>query len=67
MIYVKGKINDTVEIQVEIHEDNVFCACLGCWREVRVNLAELFSGESDGAAFYCQDCGKDIKKGRVFQ
>lgn len=61
MFYVKEKINDTVEIAVEIHDDNVFCSCPGCGVEVFIDLAELFSdGEGDlyGTAVYCPECSE---------
>ncbi len=61
MFYVKEKISDTVDIAVEIHDDNVFCTCPGCGGEVCIDIAELFSdGESDlyGTAVYCSKCSK---------
>ena len=61
MFYVKEKINDTVKIAVELHDDNVFCACPGCGREVGIDLAELFKdGDFDlyGTAVYCPECSK---------
>lgn len=61
MFYVKEKISDTVEIAVEIHDDNVFCACPECGIQVRVDLAELFGdGEGDlyGTGVYCSQCSR---------
>ncbi len=62
MFYAKEKITSTVDITVELHDDNVFCTCPGCGCEVKIDLAELFSdGESDlhGTAVYCPDCSKE--------
>lgn len=61
MFYVKEKINDSLEITVEIHDDNVFCTCPGCGIDVCVDISEVFSdGESDlyGTAIYCTECSK---------
>ena len=61
MFYVKEKLSDTVEITVEIHDDNVFCTCPGCGCEVIIDLAELFSdGEGDlyGTSVYCPECSR---------
>jgi len=61
MFFVKEKINDAVDVTVELHDDNVFCICPGCGCEVEINLAELFSdGESDlyGTAVYCPECSR---------
>lgn len=61
MFFVREKISDTVEITVEIHDDNVFCTCPGCSCEVEINLAELFSngnGDLYGTAVYCPECSR---------
>lgn len=61
MFYVKEKINDTLEIKVEIHDDNVFTTCPDCGAEIGVDISELFSdGESDlyGTAIFCPDCSR---------
>jgi len=66
MFYVKEKISPTVDLTVELHDDNVFCICPGCGCEVEIDLAELFSdGESDlyGTAVFCPNCSKS-KLGR---
>jgi len=66
MFYVREKINNTVEITVEIHDDNVFCTCPGCGCKVGVDLAELFSdGEGDlyGTAVYCKECSRSRLEG----
>lgn len=66
MFYVKEKINDTVEIAVEIHDDNVFCPCPECGLEVCIDLAELFrDGEGDlyGTVVYCPECSRSRLEG----
>ena len=64
MFYVKERLNDAVEVNVEITDENVFTRCPGCGDEVCVDLAELFSdGESDlyGTAVYCKECSQKIR------
>jgi hypothetical protein len=61
MFHVKEKISENTEINVEIHDDNVFCICPGCGCEVVVDLSEIFGdGEGDlyGTAVYCSVCSK---------
>jgi len=67
MFYVKEKLSDTVEITLEIQDDNVFCTCPGCGCQVEINLAELFSdGEGDlyGTAVYCPECSRSRLEAR---
>ena len=60
MFYVKEKINDAVEVRIEI-ADNVFCRCPKCGVEVEVDLSE-FIGDKDfdlyGSAVCCEKCSK---------
>lgn len=66
MFYVKEKLNDSMEISIEVTDENVFTHCPGCGDEVCVDLAELFSdGEADlfGTAVYCDKCSRRIQKG----
>ena len=61
MFYVKQSINDSLEIRVEIHDDNVFTTCPDCGVEICVDISVLFiDGESDlyGTAIFCPDCSK---------
>lgn len=64
MFYVKEKIGDTVEIKIEINDENVLCRCPKCGCEVLVDLAEILSdGVSDlfGTAVCCAECSKDAR------
>ena len=36
MFYVKENINDTVEVKVELNDENVFCTCPDCGKEVLI-------------------------------
>ena len=61
MFFVREQISDSVQVKVEIHDDNVFCSCPSCGCEVGVDLSELLSdGDCDlyGTAVYCYKCSK---------
>lgn len=67
MFYVKEKLSDSAEINVEINDENVYCRCPKCGCEVCVDLAEILSdGVSDlvGTAIYCSKCSKGIRNGQ---
>ena len=66
MFYVKERFNDSMEITVEITDENVFCYCPNCGTEVSVDIGEILSdGESDlfGTAVFCEVCSKNIMTG----
>ena len=66
MFYVKERLNDSLEISIEITDENVFCHCPMCGVEVMVDIAEILGdGESDlfGTAIYCSECSKKIRVG----
>ena len=41
MFYVKEKINEVMEVRIEVGSDNVYGICPGCGDEVQVNLEDL--------------------------
>jgi hypothetical protein len=64
MFYVKEKISDSMEVSVEINDENVFCICPSCGCEVNVDLSEVFAnGEGDlySTSIYCCECSEKIK------
>ena len=66
MFYVKERLNDSMEISIEITDENVFTHCPMCGSEVSVDIAEILSdGESDlyGTAVFCDECSKKVKIG----
>ncbi len=66
MFYVKERLNDSMEISIEITDENVFCRCPMCGSEVSVDITEFLSdGESDlyGTAVFCDECSKKVKNG----
>lgn len=56
MFYVKETIGDTTEINIEINDENVFCRCPVCGREV------LGDGKGDlfGTSVMCEDCSRKV-------
>ena len=67
MFYVKEKLSDSAEINIEIHDENVFCRCPKCGCEVPVELADILSdGVSDlfGTAVCCAKCSKEARNGQ---
>mgnify|MGYP003508914601 FL=1 len=68
MFYVKEKINEAMEVRIEVGCDNVFGICPGCGDEVQVNLEDLSDADDGldlyGMAVYCDDCTKKLMKGK---
>lgn len=65
MFYVKEVINDTTEINIEINDENVFCRCPVCGREVQVDLEEVLGdrkGDLFGTSVMCEDCSRKVMK-----
>jgi predicted RNA-binding Zn-ribbon protein involved in translation (DUF1610 family) len=66
MFYVKERVHDSMEISIEITDENVFCHCPMCGSELLVDIGEILSdGESDlyGTAVFCDECSKEVKSG----
>lgn len=69
MFYAKEFLNDTVEVKIELNDENVFCLCPDCGTEVAVDLSEVFSdgiGDMYGTSVVCEECSRkrvaEIKK-----
>ena len=64
MFYVKENINDAVEVKVEINDENVFCHCPRCGKEVHVDINE-FMGDEDfdlyATSLFCADCSRKVR------
>lgn len=67
MFYVKEPINDAMEVTIEISDENVFCRCPVCGREVLVDLEEVLgdgNGGLFGTAVLCEDCSRELMEVR---
>ena len=61
MFYVKEKINDSMEISIEINDENVFCTCPKCGKEVRVDLVEVLEeGDLVSTQVCCNTCSETM-------
>lgn len=62
MFYVKESLTDGVDVTVEINDENVFCSCPVCGREVPVNLQDVLSSDGDsdlmGTVVLCDECAE---------
>lgn len=58
MYYVKSKLADGCEINVEITDENVFTRCPNCGAEIPIDIVEVIRNEDFdlfGTAIYCND------------
>jgi len=65
MFYIKEKLTETVDITIEINDENVYCICPYCGCEVRVDISEVFNdGLSDlyGTSVCCKRCNETITR-----
>ena len=61
MFYVKEKINDSMEVSIEINDENVFCTCPKCGKEVRVDLVEVLEeGDLVSTQVCCNTCSETM-------
>lgn len=63
MFYVKEPINDAMGVTIEINDENVFCRCPVCGKEVLVNLEKVLGdgkGDLFGTAVLCEDCSREL-------
>lgn len=67
MFYVKERINDAMEVSIEINDENVYTTCPGCGIEHRIDIVEMAQcGDFDlfGTAIYCCECSEKMNKSR---
>jgi len=67
LLYIKTKLNEHVEIKVELYEDEIYTRCGGCNKEVPIepeNIATIINEGSNfaGTTFYCEKCSKGVIK-----
>ena len=61
MFYVKSKIGNLAEINVEVTDENVYTRCPICGEEFNIDIQDfLLDEEFDlfGTSVYCEKCGK---------
>lgn len=65
MFYVKSKLTEETEINIEITDENVFTRCPNCGVEISVDIVEESRSEDFdlfGTALYCPKCSERICK-----
>lgn len=63
MFYVKERLNDAMEVVVDINDENVFSHCIHCGKELPVNLEDLFADSSvdlSSTGVVCTTCAGKI-------
>ncbi|RIJ64129.1 hypothetical protein [Rummeliibacillus sp. POC4] len=63
MFYVKTKLNDSIEIKVDLYEGEIFTACPKCGKEIQLESTDIIQIFQDGGdfastSFYCHECSK---------
>ena len=64
MFYIKTKVNDDIELKVNLYADEIFTQCPKCGIEFEVEpdlLAGILSSGGDfaGTRIYCKFCSED--------
>ena len=65
MFYVKEPLTDSVNVTVEIRDDNVFCRCPFCGKELAVDLQDILmdgNGDLFGTTVLCDTCAEEWMK-----
>ncbi len=64
MFYVKETVSDSMDVTIEINDENVFCRCPRCGDEVQVDLQEILKeGDLFGTAVLCENCSLRLMGG----
>lgn len=64
MFYVKETVSDSMDITIEINDENVFCRCPNCGDEVQVDLQEVLrDGDLFGTSVFCESCSMKMRGG----
>jgi hypothetical protein len=58
MFYVKRKIAKGTTIQIELRPRNIFTKCLGCGKEIEVDLSTLGEFCYFSTHIYCSVCSE---------
>lgn len=65
MFYIKTQINDSIELKVDLYDDQIFTQCPNCGKEMQVEsekIPEIFKDGGDFAStsFFCSECSKKM-------
>lgn len=61
MFYIKTKVTDSLELKVDLYDDEIFTSCPTCEKEIAVSTELLKDMLNDGGDFastliYCNEC-----------
>ncbi len=62
MFYVKDSIGEGVSLAIDIGNDNVFCRCATCGREIQIDLVDLLSIDGTdlcSTQVHCEKCTEE--------
>ncbi|MBU5214392.1 hypothetical protein [Heyndrickxia oleronia] len=70
MFYLKTKINEHIEMKIDLYDDEIFTQCPDCGVEQEVETDVIIGVLKDGGDFastsiYCKECSKKIKGGKI--
>ena len=70
MFYVREKLSEGVEINIEINDDNVFTKCTDCGEEMNEDIDSLYKECSDfsimESSMICAECTKKRIDGKKY-
>lgn len=63
MFFVKAKLNNSADVKIELNDENIFCCCPECGKEIQVDLSEVLKDDSDlmSTVVFCEKCSKRLK------
>ena len=65
MFYIKTSISNSIEIKVDLYEDEIYTQCPKCGKEIQLETEELANIIKDQAlastSVYCEQCSKEVK------
>lgn len=63
MFYVKKKISNGIEINIDIEYDNVYTRCPECGVEHMIDIAEFANEDFDieSTEIYCEKCSEKLR------
>ena len=56
MYYVKTRINDELEVRIDLTGDNVFTTCPNCGAEFKAEISQYEDFCLYGTRTYCDEC-----------
>lgn len=62
MFYIKKKIDNDIELRVDLYDDEIYTKCPKCGKEINVETEDLKlvlkEGDLSSSTLYCEECSK---------